>query len=226
MPKLPKTQQNKLKPKIFQHMILKLNELQPSEAQIEKIVSILRDGGVIIYPTDTVYAFGCDAHNKDAVQKLCAIKGVTLDEANFSLILSDVRPLGSYTKPMDNNVFKALNRFLPGPFTFILNANGKVPEIFGYKKKTVGIRIPDNRISQQIVKSLGNPLLSTSVHNEDDDVEYTTNPELIYNRLGGKADLMIDGGFGNNEPSTVLDCTGTEITIIRSGLGAELLEEA
>ncbi len=207
-------------------MILKLNELQPSEAQIEKIVAVLRNGGVIIYPTDTVYAFGCDSHNKDAVQKLCSIKGVRLDEANFSLILSDVKPLGSYTKPMDNNVFKALNRYLPGPFTFILNANGKIPEIFGYKKKTVGIRIPDNRISQEIVKSLGNPLLSTSVHDDNSVVEYTTDPELIHNRLGEMVDLMIDGGYGNNEPSTVLDCTGEEITILRAGLGAELLEEA
>jgi len=207
-------------------MILKLNALQPSEAQIEKIVTVLRNGGVIIYPTDTVYAFGCDSGNKEAVQKLCSIKGVSLEEANFSLILSDVKPLGSYTKPMDNNVFKTLNRYLPGPFTFILNANGKIPEIFGYKKKTVGIRIPDNRISQEIVKSLGNPLLSTSVHDDNAIVEYTTDPELIYNRLGEKVDLMIDGGYGNNEPSTVLDCTGNEITILRAGLGAELLEEA
>ncbi len=206
-------------------MILKLNSMHPSDAQIEKITDVLKDGGVIIYPTDTVYAFGCDAHNPDAVRKLCELKGIELNKANFSFIFSDVKLIGKYTKPMDNLVFKAINRFLPGPFTFILNANGEVPGIFGYKKKTIGLRIPDNRISQALVKALGNPLLSTSVHDDDTVVEYTTDPELIYNRWGDKVALMIDGGFGNNEPSTVIDCTGSEITVIREGLGMEMLED-
>lgn len=206
-------------------MILKLNSQHPSDAQIGKIADVLKDGGVIIYPTDTVYAFGCDAHNPDAVKKLCGLKGIELNKANFSFIFSDIKLIGKYTKPMDNQVFKAINRFLPGPFTFILNANGEVPNIFGYKKKTIGLRIPDNRISQALVRALGNPMLSTSVHDDDTVVEYTTDPELIYNRWGDKVDLMIDGGFGNNEPSTVIDCTGNEITIIREGLGIELLED-
>lgn len=206
-------------------MILKLNSLHPSDAQIEKITDVLKDGGIIIYPTDTVYAFGCDAHNPDAVKRLGELKGIELNKANFSFIFADVRLIGKYTKPMDNHVFKAINRFLPGPFTFILNANGEPASIFGYKKKTIGLRIPDNRISQALVKSLGNPLLSTSVHDDDTVVEYTTDPELIYNRWGDKVNLMIDGGFGNNEPSTVIDCTGDDITIIREGLGMELLED-
>jgi tRNA threonylcarbamoyl adenosine modification protein (Sua5/YciO/YrdC/YwlC family) len=206
-------------------MLLKLNSMYPSDAQIEKITDVLKDGGVIVYPTDTVYAFGCDAHNPEAVKKLCALKGIDLDKANFSFIFSDIKLIGKYTKPMDNQVFKALNRYLPGPFTFILNANGLVPSIFGYKKKTIGLRIPDNKISQALVKSLGNPLLSTSVHDDDSVVEYTTDPELIHNRWVDKVELMIDGGFGNNEPSTVVDCTGEEITVIREGLGIELLED-
>lgn len=206
-------------------MLLKLNSMHPSDAQIQKITDVLKDGGVIVYPTDTVYAFGCDAHNPDAVKKLCELKGIGLDKANFSFIFSDVKLIGKYTKPMDNQVFKAINRYLPGPFTFILNANGAVPGIFGYKKKTIGLRIPDNKISQALVKSLGNPMLSTSVHDDDTVVEYTTDPELIYNRWEDKVELMVDGGYGNNEPSTVVDCTGDEITVIREGLGMELLED-
>ncbi|MDW8418594.1 MAG: L-threonylcarbamoyladenylate synthase [Chitinophagales bacterium] len=206
-------------------MLLKLNSLHPSDKQIEKIVNVLRDGGVIIYPTDTVYAFGCDAHNPKAVEKLCRIKGVDLSQANFSLIFSDIRNIGKYVKPMSNSTFKMINRFLPGPFTFILNANGLVNEIYGYKKKTIGLRIPDNRITQGIVRFLGNPLLSTSVHDDDSLVAYTTDPELIYNRHGHEVSLMIDGGFGNNEPSTVIDCTTDEVVVIREGLGAELVED-
>jgi tRNA threonylcarbamoyl adenosine modification protein (Sua5/YciO/YrdC/YwlC family) len=206
-------------------MLLKLNSEHPSEAQISKIAHILRNGGIIIYPTDTVYAYGCDAHNEDAVQRLCKLKNIELSEANFSLIFADIKPIGEYTKPMDNQTFRMINRFLPGPFTFILHANGKVPSIFKYKKKTIGLRIPHNRISQAIIRELGNPLLSTSVHDDDAMVEYTTDPELIHNRHHDDVDMMIDGGYGNNEPSTVVDCTGDEIMIIRHGLGVEELEE-
>ncbi len=206
-------------------MLLKLNSGSPNVAQIEKIVKILKDGGVIIYPTDTVYAFGCDAHNEKAVEKLCKLKGVELDHANFSLIFSDIKLIGEYTKPMDNSIYKMVNKFLPGPFTFILNANGMVPKIFKYKKKTIGIRIPDNRISQALIRSLGNPMLSTSVHDDDVLLDYTTDPELINNRWGDQVEMIIDGGFGNNEPSTVINCTEDEVTVLRHGLGAELIEE-
>jgi len=206
-------------------MLLKLNSIHPSDTQIEKIVNVLRDGGVIIYPTDTVYAFGCDAHNPNAIQKLCRIKGIDLNEANFSLIFCDIKNIGKYVKPMNNATFKMINKFLPGPFTFILNANGLVNEIYGYKKKTIGLRIPDNRITRGIVRLLGNPLLSTSVHDTADFEEYTTDPELIYNRHGHQVSLMIDGGYGNNEPSTVIDCTSDEILVLREGLGVELVEE-
>ncbi|MCS6978884.1 MAG: L-threonylcarbamoyladenylate synthase [Flavobacteriales bacterium] len=206
-------------------MLLKLNSLHPSDAQIEKVVNVLRDGGVMIYPTDTVYAFGCDAHHPQAVARLCRIKGVDLSQANFSLIFSDIKLIGKYVKPMSNATFKMINRFLPGPFTFILNANGLVTEIYGYKKKTIGIRIPDNRVVQSIVRMLGRPLLSTSVHDDDAIIEYTTDPELIYNRHGHEVSMMIDGGFGNNEPSTVIDCTTDEVVVVREGLGAELVED-
>jgi len=198
-------------------MLIKLYEENPNPGRIRDIVEVLRNGGIIIYPTDTVYGLGCDITKPRAIERIARIKGVKKQKANFSFIVYDLSHLSDYTKPINNSVYKIMRKNLPGPFTFILEANNNVPKLMKSKKKTVGIRIPDNQIVLEIVKELGNPILTTSVHSEDEVLDYTTDPELIHEDLGHMVDLVIDGGYGNNIPSAIVDCTGQEITIVREG---------
>ena len=200
-------------------MLVKIYDENPDPRQIRKVVDVLRNGGIIIYPTDTVYGLGCDITNTKAVEKVARIKGVDVEKSNFSFICSDLSHLSDFTKPISNQIFKIIKRYSPGPFTFILNANNNVPKYFKGKKKTVGIRVPDNSIIHEIVKELGNPILSTSVHDDDEILEYTTDPELIEEKYTDNVDLVIDGGYGGNIPSTIIDCTTDYPEIIRQGKG-------
>jgi len=190
----------------------------PNQKWIEKIVKILKNGGLIIYPTDTVYGLGCDISNNKALEKIAKIKGVKLEKANFSFICYDLSNLSEYIKQIDTPTYKILKRALPGAYTFILNGNNNLPKVFK-KKKTVGIRIPDSNIIREIVKQLGNPIVSTSIHDEDDVIEYTTDPELIFEKWKNTVDIVIDGGYGDNLASTVIDLTTDTIEIIREGKG-------
>jgi len=200
-------------------MLLKIYEDNPSEKQISTVKECLEDGGVIIFPTDTIYALGCDIFKGKAIDRIAQIKGVKKEKANFSFLCHDLSQLSDYTKPITNDVFKLMKRTLPGPFTYILEANNNVPKILHRKKKTVGIRIPNNEITREIIRMLGNPIMSTSVHDDDEIIEYTTDPELIYEKYGNMVDIVIDGGYGDNEPSTIIDCSGDDIEIIRQGKG-------
>ncbi|MDP4210316.1 MAG: L-threonylcarbamoyladenylate synthase [Bacteroidota bacterium] len=200
-------------------MLIKIYPENPNPKQIEKVVETLQKGGIIIYPTDSVYGMGCDIHNSKAVDKIAQIKGIKRDKARFSIICHSLSQLSDYTRPLNNSTFKLMKKNLPGPFTFILNANSKVPALFQSKKKTVGIRIPNNSIILEIVKEFGSPILTTSVHDQDEIVEYTTDPELIHDNFQEIVDLVIDGGYGQNIASTVVDCTDDEPEIIRQGIG-------
>jgi tRNA threonylcarbamoyl adenosine modification protein (Sua5/YciO/YrdC/YwlC family) len=199
--------------------IIKIYEDKPSEAAIKKVVTVLRNGGLVIYPTDTVYGLGCDITNTKALERIAKIKGVKLEKANFSFVCSDLSNLSDYVKQIDTATFKILKRALPGPYTFILPGNNDLPKEFR-KKKTVGIRVPDNNIAREIVKLLGNPIVSTSIHDEDDVIEYSTDPELIFEKWQNKVDLVIDGGYGDNVASTIIDLTGHEPEVIREGKGS------
>lgn len=199
-------------------MYVKLFEDNPNGRDIRKVVDILKDGGVIIYPTDTIYAMGCDINQVKAVQRVCHLKGVKPEKANFSIICQDLSNIAMYAK-VSNEVFKLMKHNLPGPFTFILPATNRLSNVMMNRRKTIGIRVPDNFIVQAIVEELGNPLLTTSVKADDEVVEYMTDPELIHERYGNLVDLVIDGGYGKNVASTVVDCTGDEITIVRQGIG-------
>lgn len=201
-------------------MILNINPDNPQEKKIAEVIKCLKKGGIIVYPTDTIYALGCDLYNQKAIEKLCRIKQVKPDKTKFSFVCYDLSDLSQYAKQLDNNTFKSMKRTLPGPFTYILNASGKVPKIIQAKKKTVGIRVPDNNIPRMIVNELGNPILSTSMKREEDDVRtYYTDPELIAEDFGNLIDIVIDGGYGKNEGSTIIDGTGNELEVIREGLG-------
>jgi len=200
-------------------MIIKLYNNNPNQREVRKVVDLLRDGAVIIYPTDTVYGLGCDITKQRAVERVARIKGVKPEKSNFSFIVDDLSSLAEYTRPINNVIYKLMRRNFPGPFTFILEASNTVPKLLKRKKKNVGIRIPDNNIIREIVKELGNPILTTSIHSEDHVLEYDTDPELIHEEMGHLVDLVIDGGYGNNVPSTVVDCTTNEVEIIRQGLG-------
>lgn len=200
-------------------MLLRINPDKPNSSEIAKVVNCLRDGGVVIYPTDTVYGIGCDINKQRAVERVCKIKGINPEKANFSFICSDLSHLADFTKPISTATFKLMKKAFPGPFTFILEANNNVPKLFSSKKKTVGIRIPDNAICLEVVKQLGNPIMSTSVHDDDEIIEYTTDPELIYEKYKDKVDIVIAGGYGNNEASTVVDCSDGDFTILRQGMG-------
>jgi tRNA threonylcarbamoyl adenosine modification protein (Sua5/YciO/YrdC/YwlC family) len=204
-------------------MLLRINPDKPSYDEIAQVVTCLRDGGVIIYPTDTVYGIGCDIHRQRAVERVCKIKNIHPEKANFSFVCSDLSHLSDFTKPINTTTYKLMKKALPGPFTFILEANNNVPKLFSSKKKTVGIRIPKNNICLEIVKQLGNPIMSTSVHDDDEVIEYTTDPELIHEKYKNIVDIVIAGGYGNNEASTVVDCTDNDFIILRQGLG--VLEE-
>jgi tRNA threonylcarbamoyl adenosine modification protein (Sua5/YciO/YrdC/YwlC family) len=201
-------------------MIINIHPDNPDPKRIEQVVDVLRKGGVIIYPTDSVYAVGCDLMNIKALEKVARLKNIKLDKANFSFICYDLSHISEYTKPIENQVFKLMKKALPGPYTFILNASGQVPKIFQSKKKTVGIRVPDNNIPREIVKVLGNPIVSTSVHDDDEILEYTTDPELIYDKYKDLVDVVINGGFGNLDASTVFDCTQGAPELVREGKGS------
>lgn len=201
-------------------MLLEIHPDNPNPRNVKKVVECLLDGGTIIYPTDTIYGIGCDIFQQKAVEKVCKIKGINPEKANLSFICHDLSHLSDYTKPINNHVFKVMKKALPGPYTFILEANSNVPKLFKARKKTVGIRVPDNTICLEIVRELGHPILSTSVHDDDEIVEYTTDPELIYEKYKDKVDIVINGGYGNNVASTVLDCSNDSIEVIREGLGS------
>lgn len=202
-------------------MLIKLYEENPNQKEIDRVVSVLQDGGLIIYPTDTVYAIGCDALNVRAVEEICKMKDINPAKSNLSIICYDLSNISEYAK-VDNAIFKLMKKNLPGPFTFILNTTSSLPKIYK-NKKTVGIRIPDNNIIRELVRNLGNPILTTSVKDEDEVIEYTTDPELIYEKYQDKIDIVIDGGFGGIEGSTVVDCTSDEPEIIRQGKGELIL---
>ncbi len=200
-------------------MLLKIYPENPNPRQIRKVVEVLEQGGIIIYPTDTVYAMGCDILANKSIEKIARIKGTDPRNPDLSLIFHDMSQLSDYTIIHDNNLFKLLKRNLPGPFTFIVQANSQIPRIFKNKKRTVGIRIPDSNIILEIVRELGRPVITASVHDQDEIIEYTTDPELIHEKYRDFADIVVDGGYGRNEASTVVDCTGDQFTIVRQGLG-------
>lgn len=200
-------------------MLLRIYPQNPNEKAITQVAEVLKKGGLIIYPTDTVYGLGCDITNQKAIEKICRIRGIKPEKANFSFICYDLSHISDYIKPIDNETFRVLKKALPGPFTFIFNASGNVPKLLSSNKKTVGIRVPDNNIARSIVKELGNPVISTSIHDEDDIIEYSTDPELIHEKFENLVDLVIDGGYGDNEPSTVVDCTTGNFDVIRQGKG-------
>jgi tRNA threonylcarbamoyl adenosine modification protein (Sua5/YciO/YrdC/YwlC family) len=197
---------------------VRIYEENPNETEIDKVIKVLKQGGLIIYPTDTVYGIGCDITNTKALEKVAKIKGIKLNKANLSFICYDLSSLSDYVKQINTSTFKILKRTLPGPFTFILPGNNNLPKAFK-NKKTVGIRIPNNNIIRELVKKLGNPIVSTSIYDEDDLIEYTTDPELIFEKWQNKVDLIINGGYGDNIPSTIVDLSGDEITILREGKG-------
>lgn len=198
---------------------IKIYEDKTSEASIKKVVDVLKNGGLIIYPTDTVYGLGCDITNTKALERIAKIKGIKLDKANFSFVCHDLSNISDYVKQIDTATFKILKRALPGPYTFILPGNNNLPKEFK-KKTTVGIRVPNNNIALEIVKMLGNPIVSTSIHDEDDVIEYTTDPELIFEKWQNLVDLVIDGGYGDNQASTIIDLSGHEPEVIREGKGS------
>ncbi|MFC7356992.1 L-threonylcarbamoyladenylate synthase [Jejudonia soesokkakensis] len=200
-------------------VLIKLYEENPNPKDVQMAVKIIRNGGLVIYPSDTVYALGCDITNTKALERVAQIKGVKLEKANFSFVCEDLSNLSDYVKQIDSATFKLLKRNLPGPYTFILPGNNNLPTVFK-KKKEVGIRVPDNAIAQALVRELGNPIVSTSIKDEDEVIEYTTDPELIYEKWHKLVDVIIDGGFGDNVASTVIDLTGNEPVLIREGKGS------
>ena len=200
-------------------MLIKIYPENPNEKAIEQVVQVLRKGGIIIYPTDTVYGLGCDITNHRAVEAICRIRHVKPQKANFSFVCYDLSHISDYIKPIDNATYRVLKKALPGPFTFIFNASNNVPKLLSSNKKTVGIRVPDNNIARCIVKKLGNPILSTSIRDEDEIIEYSTDPELIYEKYQEEVDIVIDGGYGGNIASTVVDCTSGDFEILREGKG-------
>ena len=197
---------------------IKIYENKPSEAAIQKVVAVLRNGGLVIYPTDTVYGLGCDITNSKALERIARIKGIKLEKANFSFVCHDLSNLSDYVKQIDTPTFKILKHHLPGPYTFILPGNNSLPKEFK-KKTTVGIRVPANAIALEIVKQLGNPIVSTSIHDDDAVLEYSTDPELIFEKWQNLVDVVIDGGYGDNMGSTIVDLSGHEPVLIRAGKG-------
>jgi len=203
--------------------MIKIYPENPSPKHIKMVIDILENGGVVIFPTDTVYALGCSINKPKALDKIAQLKGIKKEKANFSFLVNDLSMLSDFAKPFDNKTFRLMRKNLPGPFTFILNANSNIPKIFQSKKKTIGIRIPENNILASIIEEMGTPLVSTSIHDEDKILEYTTDPELIHKKYKDRVDIVIDGGYGDNVASTVVDCTGDEPEILRQGKG--ILEE-
>lgn len=198
---------------------IKIHPENPEQRKIDKVIECLELGGLVIYPTDTVYGIGCDIYNSKAISKLVQVLGIKGKELNLSFICNDMSHISEYVKGPDNQSFKLMKKYLPGPFTFILESSSRVPKILNVKKKTVGIRIPDNRIILNMVKTLGNPIITSSLKLEDDILEYPTDPEDIFERYKNQADMIIDGGYGHNMPSTIIDCTKEPYEILRQGLG-------
>lgn len=198
--------------------LIRIYEENPNPKSIKRVVEALRDGGLVIYPTDTIYGLGCDITNTSALERIAQARGVKLEKANFSFICENLSNLSDYVRQIDTRTFKILKRSLPGPYTFILPGNNNLPNVFK-KKKTVGIRVPDNNICRALVSGLGNPIVSTSIRDEDEVLEYTTDPELILEKWDNKVDIVIDGGYGHNIPSTVIDLTSIEPEVIREGKG-------
>lgn len=198
--------------------LIRIYEENPDPRSIKKVVDTLRDGGLVIYPTDSVYGLGCDITNNRALEQIARIKGVKLEKANFSFICADLSNLSDYVRQIDTPTFKILKRALPGPYTFVLPGNNSLPKVFK-KKKTVGIRVPDNPIARLLVEQLGNPIVSTSIYDEDEVIEYTTDPELIKEKWDKLVDIVVDGGYGDNYPTTVIDLSGDVPEVIREGKG-------
>jgi len=200
-------------------MVLRIDEINPDARRLQQVVDVLKKGGVIIYPTDTVYTLGCSISSKSAYEKICRLKNVKPNKANFSIVCSDFSHISEFTASLSNNTFKLMKRVLPGPYTFILKANKNVQKIFGYKKKEIGIRVPDNNIARQIVELLGSPILSSSIKHEDKILEYITDPEDLEWWYEKYVDIVIDGGTGGNIPSTIVNLVDDEPFIVREGLG-------
>lgn len=200
-------------------MLIRIHPDNPDPRQVKKALDVLRDGGVIIYPTDGVYAFGCDIYKSKAVERIAQLKGIKPEKADFSFVFDDLSRITEFARPVDTPVYKLLKQCLPGPYTFILNANNSVPKLFKNNKRTLGIRIPDNSICRLLVSELGNPIISASVHDEDEILEYTTDPELIHERYRDMVDAVIDGGYGALVPSTVIDCSSGTPELVRQGAG-------
>lgn len=199
--------------------LIRIYEENPNPKEIKKVVEVLRNGGLVIFPSDTVYALGCDITNTKALEKVARIKGVRLEKANFSFICHDLSNLADYTRQLSSGTFKILKRALPGPYTFILPGSNTLPKVFKNKKE-VGIRVPNNNIAQTLVRELGNPIVSTSIKDDDEVLEYTTDPELIFEKWKNLVDIVVDGGYGDNVASTVIDLTGEEPEVIREGKGS------
>lgn len=199
-------------------MLLKIHPDNPSDKQIRQVVGCIENGGMVIYPTDTIYAIGCSIKKSKTIEKVARLKNTKIEKADFSFIFHDLSQLSEYTKHVSTSIYKLIKRNTPGPFTFILEANSNIPKLFKHKKKTIGIRIPNNNIIREITKELGYPLITTSVHDDDTIIEYTTDPELIYEKYKNQVDIVIDGGFGSNIPSTIIDCTNDDFEIIREGV--------
>ncbi|HET6541029.1 MAG TPA: L-threonylcarbamoyladenylate synthase [Chryseolinea sp.] len=200
--------------------LLRIHPLNPEGRKIQRTIEILKRGGIIIYPTDTIYGIGCDLMNRKAIERLCHVMDIKPHKLDLSFICNDLSHISEYVKRIDTPVFKILKKALPGPYTFILESSSKVPRILNVNKKTVGIRIPDHAIPRSIVEQLGNPLITSSIKDDDIIKEYTTDPEEIYEDFKHSVDLVIDGGPGNNIPSSVIDCTGDQIVVVRQGLGS------
>lgn len=201
-------------------LFLEIHPKNPEERKIKQVIECLQSGGVVIYPTDTIYGLGCDLHNQRAIEKICQIKGIKPKKANFAFICNDLSHISEYARSLSNATFRLMKKALPGAFTFILEATNKVPKILDNNRKTIGIRVPDHPIPRIIVEKLGNPLITTSIHNDEDEyIEYTTDPELIYEKFKNVVDIVIDGGIGGIKPSTIVDCTNDDFEIIRQGAG-------
>lgn len=200
-------------------MLIKLYSEYTNPKDLKKVTECINDGGVVIYPTDTVYALGCDIESREGIERVAKIKNVKPEKADFSFVFYDLSHISEYTRQFDTSIFKILKRNLPGPFTFILEANNSIPKLFRNKKRTLGIRVPDHDICRKIVGKLPRPIISTSIHDDDEVIEYTTDPELIYEKYKDKVDIVVDAGYGNNEASTVIDLTSGEPEILRQGIG-------
>ena len=200
-------------------MLLNIHPDNPDTRKINMVIKCLQKGGVMIFPTDTVYAMGCDIHQPKAVDRIIKIKGIELKKANFSFICYDLSHISDYVFSVDTPVYRVMRKALPGPYTFILKANGNVPKLFHSKKKTIGLRVPGNNIAREIVKELGNPIMATSIHGGDELIDYIIDPEIIHEKFENQVDIVINGGFSGINPSTVIDCSDGEINLVRQGLG-------